>query len=165
MEKLLMNAKITEQNNWLQKMATLAILSFSLFMLAACGNNPSQTGAQAVDVPEGAVLVEIAYLNHSPVRTILTEIDALLVDYESKAIVARYDFGTPEGEAFAEERGLTVHTPIAIYVNGQMEFSLGGRTVKFYSFPQGLGTGVVPDGAWVLDDLQAVLDMTIAETE
>ena len=164
-----MNGKIIEQTykliSWLPKTINLAILAVFLLMLAACGSKSSQTVPQAADVPQGTILVEIVYLNHGPVRTILTEIDALLVDYENKVVVERYDFGTPEGEVFAEERGLNDHTPIAIYVNDQMEFSLDGRTVEFYSFPQGQGTGVVPDGAWTLDDLQAVLDMTTTETE
>ena len=132
--------------------------------MAACGSAASlQTAPLVADVPEGSVLVEIAYLNHGPVRSILTEIDTLLVDYDGKVAVQRYDFGTLEGEAFAGERGLTDHTPIAIFVNGQMEFDLDGRTVEFYSFPQGQGTGVVPDGAWTLDDLQVILDQATAE--
>ena len=162
-----MNIQITKQQygpkSWLTKTITLVVLVFSLLMLAACSSSSSQTAPQAADVPEGAVLVEIAYLGHGPVRPILSEFDALLAEYDGDVAVLRYDFGTPEGEAFAEERGLTDHTPIAIFVNGQMEFDLDGRTVKFYNFPQGQGTGVVPDGVWTLDDLQAVLDLATAE--
>ena len=50
------------------------------------------------------------------------------------------------------------HTPIAIFVNGEIEFDLGGRTVKFHSFPQGAGTGMVAEGVWTMADLRAVLD-------
>jgi hypothetical protein len=136
-----------------------AFLVFTLaLLLVACSAAPQPAAIQAVDVPEGVVLVELAYLNHGPVRPILAEIDALLLEYDGKVVAQRYDFGTPEGEAFAMERDLTGHTPIAVFVDGKMEFDLNGRTVKFYSFPQGQGTGVVPDGAWTLDDLRAVLD-------
>jgi len=144
-------------------MITLTVLAFSLLMLAACSSTSSQSGSQVAGVPEGAVLVEIAYLNHGPVRPILSDIDVLLADYGGKVVVERYDFGTPEGQTFAEERGLSDHTPIAIFVNGQTEFDLDGRPVEFYSFPQGQGTGVVPDGAWTLDDLRAILDRATAE--
>ena len=44
-----------------------------------------------------------------------------------------------------------------------MEVELDGRAVKFYSFPQGQGTDVVPDGVWTMADLQAVLDLATAE--
>jgi hypothetical protein len=53
---------------------------------------------------------------------------------------------------------LTGHTPLAIFVNGSMQFTLDGRTVKFFSFPAGQGTGMVPDGGWSMADLQRVLD-------
>ncbi len=148
---------------WLSKTITLATLALLLLILAACSSASPQTASQGADVPEGAVLVEIAYLGHGPVRPILAEFDALVAEYGDSVAVLHYDFGTPEGEAFAEERDLTDHTPIAIFVNGEMEVELDGRAVKFYSFPQGQGTDVVPDGVWTMADLQAVLDLATAE--
>jgi hypothetical protein len=103
-------------------------------------------------------MVEVAYLNHPPLRPVLSEVDKLLANYGDRVSVTRYDFDTPEGEAFAQAKGLTGHTPLAIFVNGSMQFTLNGRAVKFYSFPQGQGTGMVADGDWTIEDLQHVLD-------
>lgn len=124
------------------------IFLFLMFVLAACG------GGQE----DGPVQVEIISLDHAPIRPAVQEALDLAAEYGDKVAVQSYEFGTPEGDAFAEERGLTEHTPIAIFVNGEMEFEVNGRTVKFYSFPQGEGTGMVAEGVWTMADLRAVLE-------
>ena len=119
-----------------------------LLLLAACGT----------DRASGPVQIEIISLDHAPIRPAAQEVMAVAAEYGDKVIVQSYNFDTPEGAAFAEERGLTEHTPIAIFVNGKIEFELNGRPVIFHSFPQNGGTGMVPDGQWTMDDLRAVLD-------
>lgn len=47
---------------------------------------------------------------------------------------------------------------MAIFVDGEMTFEVDGRSVTFYSFPQGEGTGMVAEGVWTMADLRAVLD-------
>lgn len=125
----------------MNKYRDLMILIVDLLLLTGCGTNvvPAEPLPAA---PPGVTTVEIIYLNHGPVRPVLAEIDALLEDYGEQVHITRYDFGAPEGEAFAQARNLTGHTPLAIFINGSMEFSVGDRTVKFYSFPQGQGTGL-----------------------
>ena len=133
-------------------------------LLAGCGANaaPAQPLPAA---PPGAPIVEIAYLNHSPVRGVITEVDNLLAEYGEQLYVIRYDFNTPEGEAFAQARDLTEHTPLAIFVNGSIEFTVGGRAVKFYSFPQGQGTFLASAGDWTMADLRQVLDKVIEASQ
>ena len=111
----------------------------------------------------GVTTVEIVYLNHGPVRSVLTEIDNLLGGYGEQVHITRYDFNTTEGEAFAKSQGLSGHIPLAIFVNGLTEFTVNERSVKFFSFPQGQGTGMVPDGAWNIDDLKQVLDRMVVK--
>jgi|SRR5579859_5055868 len=137
----------------MKKYFLLAVLAT---VLAACGT--TNAGAPAASAKPGVVTVEVAYLNHPPVRPVLSDIDKLLATYGDKVSVSRYDFDTPEGTAFAKAKGITEHTPIAIFVNGSMELTLNGRDVKFYSFPQGQGTGMVAGGAWTVQDLQQALD-------
>jgi hypothetical protein len=115
--------------------------------MAACGGQA-----------DGPVQVEIISLDHAPIRPAVQEAIDVTTEYGDKVTVQSYNFDTPEGAAFAEEHGLTEHTPIAIFVNGEMEFEVNGRTIKFYSFPQGAGTGMVAEGVWTLDDLRTVLD-------
>ncbi len=132
-------------------MRKLAIFLFLTVVMAACGGQ--------ADSP---VRVEIISLDHAPIRPAVQEALDVAAEYGDKMTVQSYKFDTPEGAAFAEEHGLTEHTPIAIFVNGEMEFEVNGRTVKFYSFPSGSGTGMVAEGVWTMADLRAVLDQ---ETE
>ncbi len=105
----------------------------------------------------GGVTVDIAYLDHPPVVAVLDEVNTILTKYASRISVHRYDLDTPAGSAFAQARKLTEHTPLAIFINGTMEMNRDGRHVRFFSFPQGQGTGVVPEGSWTLEDLDAAL--------
>lgn len=128
-------------------MRKLVIFLFVAMILTACGS-----------VADGPVQVEIISLDHAPIRPIAAEALAVATTYGDKVTVLTYNFDTPEGTAFAEEKGLTEHTPIAIFVNGEMSFDVNGRSVTFSSFPQGEGTGMVAEGAWTMADLRAVLD-------
>jgi hypothetical protein len=145
----------------MNKSTFLATLLLPLFLIG-CGRGGDSIPARPT-VPPGVVVVEVVYLNHPPVRPVLAEVNNLLATYGERVSVARYDFDTPEGEAFAKERNLTEHTPLAIFINGSMEFTVNGRAIKFYSFPQGQGTGIVPDGAWTVEDLHQVLDQVTKE--
>ena len=128
-------------------MRKLLIFLFSIMLLAACSG-----------VAGGPVQVEIISLDHAPIRPTVAEALAVATAYGDKVTVLTYNFDTPEGAAFAEEKGLTEHTPIAIFVNGEMSFEINGRSGEFFSFPQGEGTGMVAEGAWTMADLRAVLD-------
>lgn len=117
-------------------------------LLAACGSQNN-----------GIVTVEIIHLNHAPILPTVQEVEAILAEYGDRVTWQTYDFDTDAGKAFAEDHGLIDHTPIAIFVNGEMEVEVNGRSVKFYSFPQGAGVGnLVTEGVWTLADLRAVLD-------
>ena len=128
-------------------MRKLSIVLFFTMVLAACGGQA-----------DGPVLVEIISLDHSPIRATVQEAIDVAAEYGDKVTVQSYDFDSPEGTAFAEANGLSEHTPIAIFVNGEMEFEVDGRPVTFYSFPQGEGTGMVAEGGWTMAELRTVLD-------
>ena len=127
-------------------MRKLAILLLLTMVLAACGGD------------DGPTQVEIISLDHSPIRPAVQEVEAVVAEFGDAVVMESYNFDTPEGTAFAEEHDLDEHTPIAVFVNGEMEFEINGRFVKFYSFPQGGGTGMVAEGVWTMDDLRAVLE-------
>ena len=131
-------------------MRKAVVFLFLVMILAACGSGE-----------DGPVQVEIISLDHSPIRPAVQEVEGVTAEFGDKVTVQSYNFDTPEGAAFAEERGLTEHTPIAVFVNGEMEFEVNGRSVKFYSFPQGEGTGMVAEGVWTMDDLRVVLEQEI----
>ncbi len=128
-------------------MRKLALFLFLTMVLAACSG-----GA------DGPVTVEIISLDHSPIRSVVQNVQDVAAEFGDMVVVQATNFGTPEGDALAEEHSLEEHTPIAIFVNGEIEFEVDGSSVKFYSFPQGEGTGVVAEGVWTIDDLRTVLE-------
>jgi len=125
----------------------------------------TQPGAALTAVPAapGAVSVEIIAFSHPPLRPVLAEVGQLLATYGDRVHVTHYDFDTPEGAAFAKKKGLSGHIPLVIFVNGKDTFTLNERKVTFESFPQGQGTGMVPDGAWTVADLDAVVKQMTAK--
>jgi len=126
-------------------------------LLAACSSGGSEA--------EGPVQVEIISLDHAPIRPATEEVSNLAAEYGEDLTLATYHFGTPEGDSFADDNGVTDHTPIAIFINGESQFDIDGRTVNFLSFPQGEGTGLVADGDWTIDDLRTVLDREVLDVQ
>ncbi len=142
----------------MMKRQWIVLVMSALLVLTACDVNPlASAPAPVVPVPATTVTVEILYLNHPPVIPVLNQVEALLKSYGDKVKMTSYDFDTPACAAFAQQKGLVGHDPLAIFVNGSQSFKLGSRTVTFNSFPQGGVTGMVPDGAWTVADLDAVL--------
>jgi len=145
------------------------ILVFSLLVLAAVGCSNRAGGSASGSSPDaknpGVPTVEIAFLNHPPVLWALTDADKLLASYGDRIKVIRYDFDTSEGAAFAKKMKLTGHVPLAIFVNGAMEVSLGGRKVKFYSFPSGSGQFMVPGGTWTVEDLRQAIEAALSKAQ
>ncbi len=138
---------------WLSRAPTMFSVLLGLsaaVLLSACASGGSEA--------DGPVRVEIISLDHAPIRSATTEVSDLAAEYGEDIILSTYQFDTPEGDSFAEDNGITEHTPIAIFINGETGFDVDGRTVNFLSFPQGGGTGFVADGDWTIDDLRAVLD-------
>lgn len=122
-------------------------------LLAACSSGGSEV--------DGPVLVEIISLDHAPIRPAVEEASGLAAEYGKDVTLSTYHFDTEEGDSFADDNGITDHTPIAIFINGESEFEIDGRSVRFLSFPVGGGTGLVDDGDWTIDDLRTVLDRAV----
>ena len=141
-----------------------AMLAFSVVACRGRSEGGS-TGSSPPAAAAGAPRVEIAFLNHPPVLGALTEVDKLLTSYGDKVSVIRYDLETDQGAAFAKSKRLTGHVPLAIFVNGAMEVKLKDRTVKFYSFPQGLGTWMVASGSWTVEDLRQTIDQALSRAK
>lgn len=135
----------------------LVLALMASVLLVAC----SSSGSEA----DGPVRVEIISLDHAPIRPATEKVSDLAAEYGEDVTVSVYHFGTPEGDSFADDNGVTDHTPIAIFVNGESEFDIDGRTVQFLSFPQGEGTGIVAEGDWTVDDLRAVLDRAVLDLQ
>jgi hypothetical protein len=145
----------------MKRLAVVTLL-FLLVTLTGCATNASPAFTAPTTIP-GSVRVELAYLNHPPVMAVLQQVDPLLTSYGAKIDVIRYDLETPEGDAFIKQKGVTGHMPIAIFINGSNEVTVNGTKIQFLSFPQNQGMGMVPNGAWTLDDLKAALDQAVSK--
>jgi hypothetical protein len=132
-------------------------------LLAACQPAANSAASSGNSGQGKGLQVVVIYLNHPPVRPIVQEIDQTLAGYGDKVSVTKYDFDSPDGEAYAKKMKLTGHIPIAVFIDGSETFDVSGRKVKFESFPQGEGTGMVPDGAWTMTDLDTVLKTKLGE--
>ncbi len=135
-------------------------ISVSLF---AVGRQDNEDSIGEPNIKPGVLPVEIIYLNHGPVRKVVTDINNLLEGYGEKIQIIHYTFSSPEGKSFAELRKLDGHIPLAVFIDGTMDFTVDNRSVEFISFPQGGGTGFVADGEWNIDDLKHVLDRMVAK--
>ena len=138
---------------------TVILALLLTLLLTSCGIGGTEAAVTIPSVEElraqsDKVVVEMGYLDHQPMRGVLSQVDDVLTTYGDKLNVVRYNLDTPEGEAFTKARQVTGHTPIAIFVNGSMEFTLADRKVKFYNFP---------GDDWQVDDLRTVLDQEIAK--
>jgi hypothetical protein len=141
------------------------IVFLGLSIVACSGRSENSSGPSAAGAATGTPKVEIAFLNHPPVLSALTDVDALLASYGDKITVTRYDLETDQGAQFVKDRRLTGHVPIAIFINGRMEIKLKDHTVKFFSFPQGKGTFMVASGSWTTEDLRQAIDQALNRTK
>lgn len=143
-----------------KKYLLLAVSSLVLLMnvsIFATGEYESENYSNSSVIP-GVLSVKIIYLNHGPVRKVITDIDAFLEGYGDRISISHYTFDSSEGKSFAESKKLKGHIPLAIFVDGSMEFTVDNHSVEFLSFPKGQGTGFVEDGAWSVDDLKKVIN-------
>jgi hypothetical protein len=103
------------------------------------------------------VPIDVLYMNHGPMQPTLRELRALFPKYGDKIIVSWYDFESDAGQRFMAKKGISHHTPLAIWVDGRSEQVSNGRTLKFEGFPTGAGPSFF-QGKWNMDDLTAILD-------
>lgn len=136
----------------------ILVASLTSITLFAEGTQDTGDSAGKTEMMPGVLSVELIYLNHGPVRKVIADIDNLLEGYGEEIHIIHYTFSSPEGKLYAESKKLDGHIPLAVFIDGSMEFSVDNRSVEFISFPQGQGTGVVPDGGWSIDDLERVID-------
>lgn len=144
----------------------IAILLSGVFLnvsLFANGNQDTKNSIDEQNIKPDSLPIEIIYLNHGPVRKIVTDINALLEGYGEKIQIIHYTFNSSEGKSFAESKKLDGHIPLAVFIDGSIDFTLDNRSVEFISFPQGGGTGFVADGEWSLGNLKQVIDSILEQ--
>ncbi len=136
-------------------LATLLALALSLSSCADDGDEGA--GGEANTGSAKATEVVVLALNHPPVRAVMSDVDGALAEFGPRVKVRRLDFESKEGEDFADEKGLTGHVPIAIFVDGSSKATVNGRAVTFVGFPKGRGPLPAAEGDWTLEELRSAL--------
>lgn len=138
-------------------LAPLIIAMVSAFALAGCSDDTGTATPPPAAVPSGAVVVDLIYLDHAPVRPVIADVDKVLDKYAGKVAVRRHNAESGEGQRLATELGLTGHLALAIAINRAVQLDVGGRTVRFEGFPVGRSPIESAQGGWKIEDLDAVL--------
>jgi hypothetical protein len=110
----------------------------------------------------GKARVEVLYMNHGPLQETLGQIKKIFSDYGGKIDVSWYDFETSQGEEFMAKKGIRRHTPLVIWIDGNLKSTLGDREVTFAGFPTGSGPAFF-QGKWTMEDLRRSLDQATLE--
>ena len=107
------------------------------------------------------VQVDILYMNHGPMRPTVAKVKKLLGDYGERIQATWYDFDSPAGQTFMQEKKIAGHVPMLIMIEGQSDFNLGDREVEFKGFPSGAGPFKRVEGNWSLDDLKQLIEQQL----
>lgn len=111
---------------------------------------------QTASVQAGALVMEIFYLPHRPAVAVVDKVEEVASEFEN-VNVRKYDFEDPGTKKMLKKYGIAGHMPVAIFIDGQDSFTVGGRNVKLRNFPK--GNAFVPTfaGEWEYDDLRSIL--------
>ncbi len=105
--------------------------------------------------------VEVLYMNHGPLMDTLDKMKSVFSSYGNKISVSWYDFESKEGEDFKAKKGINLHVPLVIWIDGNTVVKLGQKRIKFVGFPTGAGPTFF-QGKWTIDDLKTALDQATA---
>lgn len=120
-----------------------AILSV-LFFIGASGQQ-----AVAADRVEVEAL---GFFSHPPMQETADTIQSVSDKFGGQVRLIIHDETTADGEKFMEEKGLSGHLPMLIYINGSLAHKIGNRTVVFRDF---VGQG------WTGADLKQVIQRNL----
>jgi len=120
-----------------------------ILMAVACTSGPSSAG-------ETEVLVEIFYLPHRPAEAVVGDVEGIAGRFKG-VTVREYNFEDPKSRKQLENYGLREHMPVAIFINGKNEFTVGGKKITLRNFPKGNSFVPMFEGSWTYKDIEAIL--------
>jgi hypothetical protein len=102
--------------------------------------------------------IEIIAMAHPPVQSALKPLREWLASQGSKVRVVELDAESPQGEKRLEAVGQRGHIPIAILIDGKMQFRRkDGTGVTLLNFPAVKESPAGIRGDWLMEDVQAAL--------
>jgi hypothetical protein len=109
------------------------------------------SAASGVDIQ-----IEIFYLPHPPALAVVSEVEKVAAEFK-EVTITKYIFDDPDVAKLLKKYSLTDHMPVAIFINGQNNFTVNGQKIGLQNFPK--GNTFVPTfaGAWDYNDLRIIL--------
>ncbi len=128
-------------------------LALTLGGCQSARDGPSDT----TDTRDGDVVdVVMVGLQHPPVQRVESDIEGTLMHYGQRVRLRRVDIESEAGAELAEDKGLTGHVPLAVFVVGGGQ-ATGSRETRFLGFPKGRAPIPAAEGEWTLDDLRSAV--------
>ena len=102
------------------------------------------------------IRMEIFYLPHPPALAVVSEVEIIAAEFKDVTIT-KYSFENPDVAKLLKKYNLTDHMPVAIFINGQNDFTVNGQKIGLRNFPK--GNTFVPTfaGAWDYSDLRIIM--------
>ncbi len=95
----------------------------------------------------------LGFFSHPPMQETRDTITKVCQEFGSQVDLSLHDEWTPDGENFMQEKGLSGHLPMVLYINGSVAHKIGDRVVVFRDF---VGSG------WTAQDLEQVIKLNLA---
>ena len=107
-------------------------------------------------VTAAGINLEIFYLPHRPAMVVVDKVEQVAKEF-ADVTIHKYSFDDPKNHTLLEKYKLTGHIPVAIFINGENNFTVKGRVIHFRNFPKGDAFVPTLAGEWDYDDLRALL--------
>jgi hypothetical protein len=109
-------------------------------------------------------VVEILAMTHSPVRSALAPVRAIVARYKDRVRLVELDIESADGEKRQKAIGLKGHIPIVLLIDGRRSFKRpDGTTVEFVNVPAAAGNPLGLNGSWTVADFEAALLAAVGE--
>ena len=121
---------------------------FSLVIAFLAFRAPAASGAD--------IQMEIFYLPHRPALAVVSEVEKVAAEF-ADIVIRKYSFDDPDAKKLLKQYSLTDHMPVAIFINGQNNFTVNGQKISLRNFPKGDAFVPMFAGAWDYADLRLIL--------
>lgn len=102
------------------------------------------------------IQIEIFYLPHRPALEVVSKVEKVVADFDN-IVIKKYNFEDPDTDKLLKKYDLAGHTPVAIFINGQNNFTVKGQEISLRNFPKGDAFVPMFAGSWDYSDLHIIL--------
>lgn len=122
------------------------LVPFLMVLLAVLWMQPTMAAGAQVRVEA------LGFFSHGPMQETADTINQVCAKFGNRVKLVEHDETTDDGIKFMQDKGLSGHLPMLIYVNGSLAHKIGNREVVFRDF---VGQG------WTGNDLEQVIKLNL----